>query len=240
MPIDFSNEEVLAEIQQAGFMSKDQADEYAKKHNSAIEANKNDILNQLKDVKGKLNGLPVDPDTLSKLAEDKRFKKIVEYGIDAYEQNLDATTAQRLEALRTDKMMQEQDFLRKEQDYQQAIEQANNMLKHTKIENNLQNLIFSHRDEIVETAIPDLVQYAKQELDFDDRGNLAVKGEDGTFKQTADGAMTEKDWLKEKMKSKPHWFMGAAGSHNGRSKFGNVDTSKMSATEKMRLGRSGK
>lgn len=240
MSIDLNNPEVLEAIQKAGFMSKDQAEEYAAKRNSAIEANKNDILNQLKDVKGKLGSLPVDPETLSKLAEDKRFKKIVEFGIDSYEQNLDATTAQRLEALRTEKMMQEQDYLRKEQEYQQIIEQANGQLKHTKIENNLQNLIFSHRDEIVETAIPDLVQYAKQELDFDDNGNLAVKGENGTFKQTADGSMTEKDWLKEKMKTKPHWFMGAAGSHSGRSKFGNVDTSKMSPAEKMRLGRQGK
>lgn len=237
MAIDLNDPELQSAIQQAGFMSKDQAEEYAKSHNSALEANKNDILNQLKDTKAKLSSLPADPDKLAELASDGRFKKILESGFDSYEQGLDATTAQRLEVMRTDKMMAEQDFLQKEKNYAEQIESYETELKHTKIENKLQNLVFGHQGEIVDTAIPDLIQYAKQELDFDEKGNLAVKDSNGTFRQTAEGNMTEADWLKDKMKTKPHWFVGASGSQHGRSKYGNIDTSNMTAAEKMSLGR---
>ena len=237
MAIDLNDPEVQSAIQQAGFMSKDQVDKYAKDYNSTLEANKNDILNQLKDTKARLSSLPIDPEKLTELASDGRFKKILDGGFDSYEQGIDATTAQRLEALRTDKMMVEQEFMQKEKSYAEQLTSYETELKHTKIENKLQNLVFSHQGEIVDTAIPDLIQYAKQELDFDNKGNLAVKDSNGTFQQSAEGNKTEADWLKDKMKTKPHWFVGAAGSQHGRSKFGNIDTTNMSAAEKMSLGR---
>lgn len=235
--LDLNSPETQAALKEAGYFSKEQVEQYANDRNSALDATKNDILNQLKDTKAKLSSLPVDPDTLSKLAEDPRFSKIKEVGFDAYEKTIDATSSERLSAMKSDYMMLEQEKLRIEQDLQKENENLKVANKHTMIENKLQGLIFSHKDDIIPTAIPDLIREAKEQLDFDDKGAMVVKGENGTYRQNADGPMTEKDWLKDLMKTKPHLFSGAAGGQHGQSRFGNVDTSKMSAAEKISAGR---
>lgn len=238
--LDFNSPETQAALRQAGYFSQEERDQYANERNSALESTKNDILSQLKETKTKLNSLPVDYDSLLKIAEDPRFNKIKEGGFDAYEKTIDATSAQRLEAMKTDYMLLEQEKLRIEQDYAGENEQLKVANKHANIENKLQGLIFGHKDDILPTAIPDLIREAKEQLDFDEKGALVVKGENGTYRQNADGSMTEKDWLKEMMKTKPHYFTGAAGGQHGQARFGGVDTSKMSAAEKMRLGRQGR
>lgn len=238
--LDFNSPETQAALKQAGYFSQEERDQYALERNSALENTKNDILNQLKDTKSKLNSLPVDYDSLMKLAEDSRFAKIKEGGFDAYEKTIDATSAQRLEAMKTEYMILEQEKQRIEQGFAQENEQLKIANKHSNIENKLQGLIFGHKDDILPTAIPDLIRDAKEQLDLDEKGSLVVKGENGTYRQTADGPMTEKDWLKEMMKTKSHYFAGAAGGQHGQARFGGVDTSKMSAAEKMRLGRKGR
>lgn len=235
--LDFNSPETQAALKQAGYFSKNEVEQYATERNSALENTKNDILGQFKDKKAKLDGLPIDYDSLLKLAEDPRFNKVKEMGFDAYEKTIDATSAERMSAMKSEYMVLEQDKLRIEQDLKKENDKLKLTNKHTSIENKLQGLVFSHKDDILPTAIPDLIREAKEQLDFNEKGALVVKGENGTYRQNADGPMTEKDWLKDLMKTKPHYFSGAAGGQHGQSKFGGMDTSKFSPAEKMSLGR---
>lgn len=233
MPIDFSDSSVLEELKTAGYMSTDEANQLVQTSNSALEANKNSILKQLQEHKEQFKG--VDVEAYRKLDEDPRFKSVLAGGFDSYEQNLGGELQGRLGALQSDMMIKEQDFLQKEKGFQDEVESLKKSLSNSELKRQLGMAI--NKDKLIDPlAIADIERDALDELSRDEKGRIVVIGEDGLVRQTADGPMGVEQWLADMKKSKPYRFSGASGSGRNAS-GGNIDTTGMSPSEKMKHGR---
>lgn len=230
---DLSNAENVQALQEAGFYSKDQVDQQVRSYNEAVDGKNKDLLGQIVKKNEQLKSLPADYEQIVKLGSDPRFKKIAEQGFDAYENSLGSEMSGRLDAMRTEAMLKEQEFAQGKQKLEQQLEhftQANNELK---IENGLSGLINRNADKLYQTAVPDLVSMAKQELSIDEKGRIVIMGSDGIPRQNADGPMGAEDWFNEKMKEKPHLFKGAHAQGSVTIDGKPIDASSMSSEQKM-------
>ena len=235
MTIDVNNPEVVQAIKDAGFVSSEQVDILVKESNQALEKNKNDILDQLKATKSKLDG--IDVDAYRQLSEDPRFTRIMSDGLDSYERSLGGELQERLQVQQSDFMIKEQSLLQELEKEKQNAEKLMGSVKSSEIKRKLV-MAMAHNELIDPLAIPDIERDATEQLDLDSQGNIVVKNADGTYRQTADGAMNEKDWLSEMMQSKPYRFKGASGGGNHIVNGVVVaDLDKLSPQEKIRLAR---
>lgn len=233
MLIDFTDSSVLEELKTNGYLSASEAEELSNKRNSALEANKNSILDQLKEQKATYEG--IDAEQYKKLAEDKRFEIIRTGGFDAYEQSLGGELQGRLSALQSDMMIKEQDWLRGKETLESQVETLNKSLSHSELKRKL-GMALVKNDLVDPLAVPEIERDALDQLGLDDKGNIIVAGEDGIPRQTADGPMREDEWLKEMMKEKPYRFRGADGSGR-RPTPGALSTEGMSPKEKRAAAR---
>lgn len=231
--IDWSNPETSAALEEKGFISKEAAQQMVAAENKNLEDNRNSILEQYKDVRDKLNGLPISPEKIAELSKDGRFKKVVENGFDKYDKSVSGETGGQIEAVKTEKMMLEQDFRQKERKFEEDLKNATNENRNLRVENGLQMTLNKFNDQIFMSAVDDIKSRAKSELDIDEKGRLIVRGEDGLPRMTADGPMTPDDWIKDLKKSCSHYFKGPNGAAHNPMMTGDQDTSNMTAKEKL-------
>lgn len=234
MTIDVNDPEVVKAIESAGFIPQTKLDEIVSERNSALEATKNSILDQLNKTKEKYSG--IDPDLYKKLADDPRFKKISTEGFDSYERSLGGELQERLSAQQSDFMIKEQEYLKQLKDFESTAEKLNRNLHNSELKRKL-GMALAHNELVDPLAIPEIERDALDQLSLDDKGNIIVLGADGIPKQTADGPMRESEWLKEMMSSKPYRFRGANGGGNRTQHGIGGDLSKMTPQEKIRAAR---
>lgn len=234
--LDFSNAEVVDAIKSKGFYTEDDLNARV----TGLDNKNHELLGQIRNFKDKLSVLPADVEKLSEIGKDARFKKIIENGFDAYESNIGSEIGQRYEMLKTDKMLLEQDFKQYQQSVEQKEQEYQRSLRELKIENKLSGLVNELGDAVYSSAIPDLYAYAKQAMDFDAKGRLVVIGDDGVPRQTAEGPMTERDWVAEMKKEKPHWFRGASGKGTQVINGQEIDLDNMTPQQKRAYARRGR
>lgn len=231
--LDFTNPEIVGALKSKGFYTEDDVN----KRNKSLEENRNDILGQLAKQKEVVKSLGYEPEKLIEITKDPRFKKIAEGGFDQFEQQFGSEISQRYEALKTDKMLAEQEYKQELSSYEKQIKESQLEIQNLRIENKLGSLLNEYSGQIYPSAIKEIIADAKRDLDFDQKGRLFVMGEDGVARQNADGPMNEKHWIIEDMKQNPHRYKGAAGNNNASVNGRDIDTSKMSPQEKRRVGR---
>jgi hypothetical protein len=237
MSIDFNDPDVIKAAQSAGFVAKTDIDSIVAERNSALEENRNSILEQLKDVKAKYDG--VDVESYKKLSDDPRFSKVLTEGFDNYERSLGGELQERLSAQQSDFMLKEQELLQKVKGAETEAEKLVNNLRASELKRKL-NMAIVHNEMVDPLAIAEIERDAMDELDLDEKGNIIVKGADGIPKQTAEGPMRETDWLKDMMSTKPYRFRGANGGGNSNiTGLTGADLEKMTPAEKIRAARQG-
>ena len=233
--IDFSNPETSAALEAAGFIPRDKVQELVTTENKRLEENKNSILEQYKEIRDKYNSLPISAEKLAEIAKDGRFKKIVESGFDKYEKSIAGEIGGQVDAVKTTLMMKEQDYLQEKRKYEDDLKKFQSENKKLRVENGLQIALNKFNDQIYISAVDDIKFRARNELDINEKGALIVKGENGVAKMTPDGPMTAEDWMKELKKTSPHYFKGANGAQHNHMLTGDLDTSNMTAKEKLAL-----
>lgn len=235
MPIDFSNPETIQELKTAGYLSGDEVTQKLQDSNKALETNKNDILQQLKDTKDRYSG--VDVEAWNKLNEDSRFKQVISSGFDDYERGLGGELQERLNASRSDMMIKEQEYQRYKDQSEEKLTTFERQLMQSELKRKL-GMALVRNDKVDPLATDEIFRDAIDQLALDEKGDIVVMGADGIPKQTAEGPMRENDWLTEMMKSKPYRFRGASGGGNSVTDgIAGVDLDKLSPAEKMRLAR---
>jgi len=236
MPIedlDLTSAETLSALKSKGFFTEEDVN----KRNKSLEDNRNDVLRQLGEKKELIRSFGYEPEKLLEITKDERFKKIVEGGFEQFEQQFGSEISQRYEALKTDKMLAEQEYKQELSTYESQINDSKLEIQNLRIENKLGSLLNEYSGQIYPSAVKEIIADAKRDLDFDQKGRLFVMGDDGVARQNADGPMNEKHWMIEDMKANPHRYKGASGSNTASMNGKEIDTSKMSAQEKRRVGR---
>ena len=231
--LDLNSPEILGELKSKGFYTEDDVN----KRNKALEDNRNDVLRQLGEKKELIKSFGYEPEKLIEITKDPRFKKIADGGFDQFEQQFGSEISQRYEALKTDKMLAEQEYKQELSTYEKQIQDSQLEIQNLRIENKLGSLLNEYSGQIFPSAVKEIIADAKRDLDFDQKGRLFVMGEDGVARQNADGPMNEKHWIIEDMKNNPHRYKGASGSNNASINGKEIDTSNMSPQEKRRAGR---
>lgn len=238
MSLDLTNEEVVAQIKEAGFIPQADVESIVKEHNSALEANRNDILAQLQDAKQRMKDVPLEQ--ISKLKEDPRFQKVLNEGFEGYEKSIGGELSERLNATKSDFMFKEQQYLKQMEDLKAASEQKDAMLRQSEIKRQVSVAMSKMSDQIDPMAYDDILEYAQKSLDLDQDGRVIVMGKDGIPEQTSEGAKREVDWLQDMKKTKPFFFIGASGSRSSSNRsLDGINTDDMTPAEKIRAARRG-
>lgn len=236
MPIDLTNEDVVAEIKAAGFIPQSDVESIVREHNSALEANRNDILAQLQETKSKIKDYPLDK--IAKLKDDARFQRVLDTGFDGYEKSIGGELSERLNATKSDFMFKEQQYLKTINEKEEAILKREARLKQSEIKRQVSMALAKMQDQVDPMAYDDILDYAQKTLDLDQDGRVIVMGKDGIPEQTSEGAKRELEWLQDMKKSKPFFFLGASGTRTGTSRsLDGLDTGNMSPAEKIRAAR---
>jgi len=235
MALDLQNPEVQQALQEAGYIAQTDAERMIEEKNAALEANRNDILNQLKETKEKYQG--VDLEVWNKLRSDEnRFSKLATGGYDAYEKGLGGELEERLNAARSDKMLIEQRLQQEQSQAKQQQEALQEKLKHEKLLRQL-NMELAQTEDFQRLAQSDVERDALESLDFDQNGKVVVIGADGVARQTADGAMGIREWLQEMRQERPYRFIGAMGADRSTGDYTQEELDSMSPQQKRALGR---
>lgn len=266
MPIDFSDPEVQAELKAAGMMnqeqiksagymtstdvtaagyvSKDDLDAKIKEANQGLEANRDNILEQLskaKEANKQLNesvagiDLEAAKEWQKKLNEDELAKLVAAGDVESLKKRFTTPYEQQMADIQAQAAQQEQEKLKAEKELNEKLSAALTQAKQTDIKSRVNTAISEIRDTIQPTAVDDIARLAMDVCDLNEEGKLVIKDANGVARQTDKGDMTLAEYMAQLVTDKPHFFTGAQGGGGRKAVIQDKGPGGQKLTAKQRL-----